>query len=118
MSHLLEVEHAGSGSRDIAGQTRDAASRWSSWLADLEADSDPAIDLDSQRWGPAVRDQSGGICIPAGTWQHIVSGWPHAQWLAWHRRVTELTPWGVTVEQIREAQHRAYLETIDAGHGD
>ncbi len=50
------------------------------------------------------------ISVPADRWDWAVAGWPHAWWVAWHRLVTELMPWGTTAEEIKLAQHRAYLE--------
>jgi hypothetical protein len=72
-------------------------------------------DLDAQRWGPGIGDDTASISIPADRWDWEVANWPHNKWLAWHHRASELAPPGSSVEQIREGHHLAYLEIIDDG---
>jgi hypothetical protein len=76
-------------------------------------DEPTRLNLDSMRWSPSVSSDDPPIDIPADRWDWEVANWPHAKWVAWHRRVTELTPWGSTAEEIKEAGHRAYLEISD-----
>ena len=76
------------------------------------------IALEQERWGPGLDCDDGPICIPEGTWQQEVAGWPHPRWKRWRDRSAEILagdPRGArSVEAIREANHGAYVEIIDA----
>jgi hypothetical protein len=63
----------------------------------------------AERWGPALEDDAPSIDIPRD-WRWDVAGWPHEQWVEWRHRAAELQPSNPTAEQIRAAEHLAYVE--------
>ena len=59
-------------------------------------------------WPEACPDNI-SITIPRD-WRRTVSTWPMPRWLAWRSRSAELQPPSPTADEIRAADHAAYLE--------
>jgi DNA primase len=56
------------------------------------------------------------IAPPTRCWREIVVGWPHDRWMSWRNRATDLLPSAPTAEQIRMADHLAYIELTAPNH--
>jgi hypothetical protein len=73
-------------------------------------------ELSSQRWGPSLDHAEPPIDRPRN-WRSEVAAWPHERWVAWRARSSELLAALArarppTAEDIRDADHRAYLEDV------
>lgn len=91
--------------------------RW--WSEILRGVERPALftweEARELRWGPAIGDPEPGLDVVPSDWRWTVACWSHDRWVEWRRRSGEMQPPSPTVEQIRDADRRAYEELKGGG---